>query len=103
MSVVYLDREAFIAKYADNNPATMDDLRINLQRLQETYTPVGWALMDCQMMDSSKYGMLWVLTFGPNNTWKTIPEWPISPSGAASDMSVVVAVCLVESKVDSAS
>jgi len=101
MSVVYLDREAFIAKYADNDPATMDDLRIQLQRLEETYTPVGWVLLECQVMDSCNYGLLWIATFGPNNTWKTIPEGPASPGGRASDMSAVVAVCLVESKVDS--
>lgn len=96
MSVVYLDREAFIAKYAKNDPAVMAEVRIELQRLEEAFKPAGWVMLECQLLDSSGRGQLSIMTFGPHNTWKTIPEGPVSPRGAASDTSVVVAVCLRE-------
>ena len=100
MRVVYLDRDEFITKYTDGDPDKMADVRIQLQRQQETYTPDGWVMLECHMMDSSSRGDRTIVPFGPHNTWKSIPEGPVSPRGAASDMAVVVAVCLVESKVD---
>lgn len=96
MSVDYLDREAFIAKYTGNDPVAMENIRLQMQRLEELFTPAGWVMLECQLLDSSRRGQLSIVTFGPNNTWKTIPEGPVSPGGRASDVSVVVAVCLVD-------
>lgn len=104
MSVVYLDREAFIAKYADNDPDTMADVRIAMQRTQEIFTPDGWVMLQRQELTSAPgAGQLTIVTFGPHNIWKEIPEGLVSPTGSTRDISAVVAVCLVESKVDSAS
>lgn len=101
MSVVYLDRDALIAKYVPNDPAAAADVRGQLQRQEEKYTPDGWVMLECQMLGGSHMGEQTIVPFGPNNTWKEVPEGPVSPRGLASDMSVVVAVCLRESKVDS--
>lgn len=102
MSVVYLDRDAFIAKYADNDPDKMEDVRAQLQRHQEKYTPDGWVMLErAELTSAPGAGRLTVVTFGPRCTWKTIPEGIVSPTGSLVDMSVVVAVCLVESKVAS--
>ncbi len=96
MRVVYLDREAFITKYAKNDPAVLADVRTSMQRLEEKFAPTGWVMLECQLLDSSSRGQLTIAAFGPQNTWKTIPEGPVSLRGAASDMSVVVAACLCE-------
>lgn len=96
MSVDYLDRDAFIAKFADNDPDKMADVRIQLQRQQETYTPDGWVMVQCADLNASWSGQLNIVPFGPHNTWKEIPKGPVSPRGLASDTSVVVAVCLVD-------
>lgn len=96
MSVVYLDREAFIAKCAKDDSAVMAEIRTELQRTEDKFKPAGWVMLECQLLDSSSRGQLSIVPFGPHNTWKTIPEGPVSPRGLASDMSVVVAVCLRE-------
>lgn len=56
----------------------------------ERYKPVGFILLECQMLDSSSLGQLTVLPYGPNNTLKAIPDGPMSPKGMASDMAIVV-------------
>lgn len=96
MSVDYLDREAFISRCAKNDLAVMAEIRIALQRTEDKFKPEGWVMLECQLLDSSNRGRLAIVPFGPNNTWKTIPEGPVSPGGLASDVSVVVAVCLVD-------
>lgn len=105
MSVDYLDREAFIERYAPNDPAAAADVREQLQRQEEKYSPTGWVMLECQMLSTARgshMGERTIVPFGPNNTWKEIPKGPVSPRGLASDMAVVVAVCLVESAVCSA-
>lgn len=102
MSVVYLDRKEFIARsfrYAGDAAASVE-LAQRLQQQADKYQPDGWVLLECHVLDSSSLGQLAILPFGPNNTLKVVPDGPVSPRGSASDMSVVVAVCLVESKVE---
>ena len=99
MSVDYLDREAFIAKYSPSDPAAAADVREQLQRQEDKYSPTGWVMLECQMLSTARgshMGEQTIVPFGPNNTWKEIPKGPVSPRGLASDMAVVVAVCLVD-------
>ena len=61
------------------------------------WTPKGWFLAECQMLDSSQMGRLNLLPYGgPDNTFKEVPTRPFSPKGLASDMSVAVGFLLVE-------
>ena len=70
---------------------------LEMLRLQvQLYGPDGWMLLECQMLDSSFLGSLVVVPFGPRNTFKSVPDYPVSPRGLASDMSSVVAVLLKE-------
>lgn len=97
MSVDYLDRDAFIAKYTPNDQSAAAVVRAHLQRQEEKYAPDGWVMLECQMLSTargSRMGEQTIIPFGPNNTWKEIPKGPVSPRGLASDMAVVVAVCL---------
>ena len=47
-------------------------------------------LLECRMFDSLNIGNLTILAYGPHNTYKEPPTYPISPRGLASDMSMVV-------------
>ena len=73
---------------------TPDGLKLVLRDQKSKYHPDGWMLLECQMMDSSRLGEYTILPYGPNNTYKTIPEHPVSPRGLCSDMSIVAGVLL---------
>ena len=84
--------DEFAAKYCERQLNTPDVLLSVLQTQRERFKPCGWMMLECVMLDSSQLGNLTLLPFGPNNTYKAIPDHPVSPRGLASDMSVVVAV-----------
>lgn len=84
--------DEFAAKYCERQKQTPAGLLNTLKLQKEEFKPDGWVLLECAMLDSSRIGELTILPYGPNNTFKTIPEHPISPRGLASDMSVVIAV-----------
>ena len=87
-----LDFPTFAARYCERQDSTPDKLRETLQAQQERYHPEGWLLLECQDFDSSRFGSLTILPYGPQNTFTVPPDTPISPRGLASDMSVVVAI-----------
>lgn len=82
----------FAAKYCERQEQTPDGLEAVLSEQKKRFKPDGWMLLECQMMDSSRFMTLTILPYGPNNTYKTVPDHPVSPRGLASDMSVVVAI-----------
>jgi len=82
----------FAAKYCEKQEQTPEGLKDILDGQRQRYNPTGWMMLECQMLDSSRMGSLVILPYGPNNTYKTVPDHPISPRGLASDMSVVVAI-----------
>jgi hypothetical protein len=77
-------------KYCARQINTPEELRKTLLAQKERYQPLGWVLLECANFNSSKFGDLWILPYGPNNTYKSIPDHPISQRGLASDMSTVV-------------
>lgn len=81
---------------AENGVEIVEHLRSVLSQQKETYNPVGWMLLRCVDMWSSRGGRCVVLPYGPNNTLKEPPTQPFSPRGMASDMSVVEGVLLAE-------
>lgn len=82
----------FATKYCERQECEPDKLREILSAQVARYHPDGWVMLQCEMLDSSYLGSLTILPYGPNNTFKSIPDHPVSPRGLASDMSVVVAV-----------
>lgn len=82
----------FAAKYCERQEQTPDGLKAVLTAQKSKFNPEGWIMLECQMLDSSRLGSLAILPYGPNNTFKAIPEHPVSPRGLCSDMSVVCAV-----------
>ncbi len=82
----------FAEKYCERQEQTPDGLLAILRAQRDKFKPIGWMMLECQMLDSSRAGSLTLLPFGPANTYKAIPDHPVSPRGLASDMSVVVAV-----------
>lgn len=86
----------FARIYCERQEQTPSGLRGILTMQRAAYSPTGWFLAECQMLDSSYMGSLVILPYGPNNTFKDIPTHPFSPRGLASDMSVAVAYMLVE-------
>ena len=92
LAVPELTFEAFAEKYCERQMSSPIGLMGTLRTQRDKFRPVGWMMLECQMMDGSRLGELTILPFGPNNTFKAIPDHPISPRGLASDMSVVVAV-----------
>lgn len=82
----------FATRYCDRQEQTIEGLRDVLRAQRERFKTIGWMLLECQVFDSSRLGHYSILPFGPNNTFKDLPEGPVSPRGLASDMSIVVAV-----------
>lgn len=84
-------------KYCGRQMSTPTMLHTRLSEQLKTYQPKGWMLLECQMLDSSRLGQLVIIPYGgPANTFAEPPDFPISPRGLASDMSVVVGILLVE-------
>lgn len=84
------------AMYCERQQQTPLGLRKTLKEKVELFNPVGFMLLECQMLDSSRLGEYVILPYGPKNTFKQIPDHVISPRGLASDMSVVVGYVLTE-------
>jgi len=82
----------FAAKYCERQANSPEGLREILTAQKARYNPEGWFMLECAMLDSSRLGSLTILPYGPENTFKAIPEHPVSPRGLASDMSTVCAV-----------
>lgn len=82
----------FAKRYCERQQQTPDGLKAILAAQADKYSPEGWMLLECHMMDSSRLGDLAILPYGPNNTFKAVVDHPVSPRGLASDMSVVVAI-----------
>lgn len=80
----------FSQSYCERQDSTPERLKEILLRQKHTYKPIGWVLLQCLLMNSSKMGQLTILPYGPNNSLKEPPTHPISPRGLASDMSVVI-------------
>jgi hypothetical protein len=96
MKVDYLDFAAFADRYCERQKQTPEGLLAIFRRQSEQYRPVGWIMFECQVMDSSQYGHLVVLPYGPDNTVKQIPQTPVSLDGTASGTSCPVAVLLAD-------
>lgn len=97
MSVETLSQDAFIAKYTERQKSpTSDELRDIMKAQKAKYQPVGWVMLQCEDMSSSRMGELTIFPYGPNNSLKEVPTRPVSPRGLASDMSMAVAICLAE-------
>lgn len=88
-----MTRDTLIRKYLKRQEGSMDEIQERLHSLDNKYNPDGYMLLECKMMDSSSMGELTILPYGLNNTHKTVPAYPISPKGLASDMSVVIGTC----------
>ena len=84
--------DEFAAAYCETQVQTPDNLKEILLKQKVTFNPDGWMLLECEQFDSSKFGDKVILPYGPNNTFKTPPDHPISPRGLASDMSIVIAI-----------
>lgn len=87
-----LDFKEFARRYCERQVQTPEGLYEILQAQKVRYNPDGFMLLQCEMMDSHLLGSLTILPYGPNNTYKTVPDHPLSPRGLCSDMSVVVAL-----------
>lgn len=77
-------------KYCERQEQTITGLKDILLSQVNEFEPDGWMLLECHVMDSTQLGQYTILPYGPNNTFESILNHPISPRGLASDMSVVV-------------
>ena len=89
----YVDRERNAFSESEAMLRVMETETLLADR-NKRLNPYGWLLLECQMFDSSRLGLRTLMSFGPENTWKSIPTHPVSPRGLASDMSVVLGVHL---------
>lgn len=81
----------FSSLYCETQDCDEETLFNRLMKQREQWQPDGWFMLECQVLDSSRLGERVILPYGPNNTFKAVPEGPVSPRGLASDMSVVIA------------
>lgn len=96
MATENLTYKEFAGRYCERMENTPRDLYATLEGQQRQWQPIGWMLLECQDLASSRLGHYVILPYGPNNTYKEPPTRPISPRGLASDMSVVVAILKTE-------
>lgn len=66
-------------------------LRARLKELVERFTPDGFLMAECEVMDSSRFGDRVILPYGGKATLKEPPPGMFSPRGIASDQSRVIA------------
>jgi len=85
--------DEFAVRYCERQESTPANLLTTFKQMREKYKPVGFFLAEAQLMDSSYFGSLVALPYGPDNTFKEVPDHPFSPRGLASDTSVAVAHC----------
>lgn len=78
-------------RYCERQDSTPQQLLERLSEQRAGMVPDGWFLAEAQLLDSSWMGSLVILPYGPNNTFKAVPDTPFSPRGLASDTSVAVA------------
>lgn len=81
--------EEFSGEYCTRQVQTPEGLSLLLREQVLRFDCVGFMLLECAQMDSSFFAQYAVLPYGPRNTYKEMPNHPISPRGLASDMSVV--------------
>lgn len=96
MTPAILSFQEFAQKYCERQQSTPAQLWLTFNAQKATYKPTGWMLLENHMLGSRRCGDLTILPYGPNNSFKAIPDHPVSPRGLASDMSVVVAIMPVE-------
>jgi hypothetical protein len=87
-----MDFAQFAAKYCERQEQTPEGLREVLQKQAARFSPEGWFMLECEMLDSSRLGELTIMPYGPNNTFKMVPDHPVSPRGLCSDMACVCAI-----------
>lgn len=92
MTIEKVSFEELARRYCERQISDPETLKKILQTQKKRYDPVGYLLLENQLMDSSRFGCLYVLPYGPRNTHKEIPEHPFSADGSASGTVVVVAV-----------
>ncbi len=80
----------FAEKYCERQQSTPEKLLDILRSQLAQYQCDGWFMGEAALMDSSWFGSRVIVPYGPNNTFKTIPDHPFSPRGLASDTSVVI-------------
>ena len=86
-----IDFASFAEMYCQTQESTPEGLRTILLDQAQRFEPDGWLIAESQQFDSRWRGNRVILPFGPNNTFKQIPDHPFSPRGWASDYSVVIA------------
>ena len=87
---------AMAIRYCNRQDSTPAALLAVLKDQRARFNPAGWFLAECQDMSSSHMGALVILPYGPENTFKQVPEHVFSPRGLASDMSTAVEFLAVE-------
>jgi hypothetical protein len=80
----------FAARYCKTQDETPEGLADRLAAQAVAYEPDGFFIAEAQLLDSSWFGQVVILPFGPRNTFKTVPDHPFSPRGLASDTSVAI-------------
>ena len=100
MNVATLSFVELANRYCERQESTPEGLLSVLSVQKVKFQPIGWVLLECVDLGSSYLGSLTVLPIGPNNTWKGIPDRPISPRGLASDMSTVAGFMPIDSLPD---
>lgn len=88
--------QEFAKRYCERQEQTPEGLAEVLRDRNQRFKPVGYVLLECVDLSSSRLGHYTILPYGGGATLQEIPNRPISPRGLASDMSVVVAVIKAE-------
>lgn len=84
--------EQLATLYCERTESTKQTLYGRLTEQRRTFHPIGWVLLECVQLDSSRLGERVILPYGPSNTLKQVPEHAVSPRGLASDMSIVIGI-----------
>lgn len=88
--------DEFARRYCERQEQTPDGLRAILTKQKALYSPTGWMLLQCIVLDSSRLGSMVILPYGGSATIKEVPDRPFSPRGLCSDISEVVATMPAE-------
>ncbi len=82
--------QEFAKRYCERQEQTPEGLAEVLREKNTLFKPVGWMLLQCIVLDSSRIGQYTILPYGGGATLQEVPSRPFSPRGLASDISEVV-------------
>ncbi len=93
-------KRQLVEEYVKTQVGTVDSILAHLTRMEEQIEPEGFVLLRNVVMDSAKLGDQMILAYGPDCTYKSLPDTLVLTNGLPSSTSKPVLYCLADQATD---